>query len=239
MKVLFTALACSLLLNAPAHAQSTPGCVDGQLTNAQEWFESVIGRKIGEPQTDWEAVLAASGIPDGFGPGTRPDYNNGFFGWTQQIGAGGPRGVLFAPTAEPDDNGFFTSQFLVVDGPDGTWQFLERFPLGPDYAPGKCDSSTPDPDPPPSSDLDAVLELIGDEFASLRKQITALQQQVTDLREWAEEEIAEVRAEHKAAEKQIDNQLPVLNGSKWNTVFQVLGIVAGILGIGATTGVVP
>ena len=236
IQTLFTLLACSLFLNAAsAHAQSTPGCVDGRLTNPQAYVEAMVGMRVGDLQTDWEAKLAASGIPEGFGPHVRPNYAV-HHGITQQIGVGGPRGVIYLPTADPDDLGFFTTQILVVDGPDGTWQFLERFPNGPDYAPGTCDQ------PPPSSgDLDAVLELIGEEFASLRAQIATLatKEQITEFRAWAEDEISEVRAEHRAAETQIDGQLPALNGSKWNTVLQVLGIVAGILGIGATTGVVP
>lgn len=235
LHTLFTILACSLFSNI-AQAQPTPGCINGRLTDPQAYVEAVVGMRVGDPQIGWEAKLAASGIPDGYGPGVRPNYQV-HHGITQQIGVGGPRGVIYLPTADPDDLGYYTTQILVVDGLNDTWQFLERFPLGPDYAPGRCDQF----DPPPNSDLDAVLELIGEEFASLRAQIATLatKEQITEFRAWAEDEISEVRAEHRAAETQIDGQLPALNGSKWNTVLQVLGIVAGILGIGATTGVVP
>ena len=187
----------------------------GRLDNPQAYFESVVGVRIGDPAPNWEMKLAASGIPEGYGPGVLPNYAD-HFGITQQIATGGPRGVVYLPTAQPDDNGYYTTQILVVD--QGVWVFEERFPNGPDYAPGVCQTQTPPQPPPPdySDDFQALLELLGEQH-----------QYLIDFRTWAEQEIAAVRAEHKAQPK----------ASKVSSWGQVLMVILSALGIGVGVGV--
>ncbi len=88
-------------------------------------------------------------------------------------------------------------------------------------APFQLDDTPPDipptTDPPTTSaEHDAIIDLMGD-----------LQAQMADFRKWAEQEIAAVRAEHKA------QQLPLDKVGK-SPIWQI--IVAAISAIGATYG---
>lgn len=74
------------------------------------------------------------------------------------------------------------------------------------------------PNPDPSGDHDALLSLLGD-----------VQSQLLDFREWAEKEIAEVRAEHRAQMPSLDK---VSKSSTWQILLGILAAVVG--GIGAT-----
>src|SRR5688572_20216187 len=60
---------------AAGNPASLVGCVGGSLVDIRAYFFSVIGRVEGEPACDWEAVLQASGIPGGLGPGEQPPAN--------------------------------------------------------------------------------------------------------------------------------------------------------------------
>lgn len=112
------------------------GCRNGRLEDPKAYFFALIGRAEGDPAPDWPAVLAASGIPNGNPPYVQSDPRV-HYGITQQIGAGGPRGVLFLPTDVPDANGYYTRQILVITG-DNRWTWIDRFADGPPYAPRPC-----------------------------------------------------------------------------------------------------
>jgi hypothetical protein len=116
-----------------------PGCSGGRLQDPKAYFFALIGRAEGSPAPDWAAVLAASGIPDGYGPFQLPNYGV-HYGITQQMGFSGPRGVVYLPTAAPDDLGYYTRQILVVENypANPTWAWIDRFAGGPAYAPGPC-----------------------------------------------------------------------------------------------------
>jgi hypothetical protein len=78
----------------------------------QQLFFSTIQRAPGQPADDYEAVLGASGIPAGYGPGVKPDASMPYNAMTQQIGSDGRiAGRIFLPTAEPDPNGYYTHPF--------------------------------------------------------------------------------------------------------------------------------
>jgi hypothetical protein len=112
-----------------------PGCIGGVLADPEAYFFSLINRSPGQVDGGWAGVLAASGIPGGYGPGVVPPATP-FYGITQQAGSGGPRGVIFLPTNSPDENGFYSRQIAVTDGVRWTW--IDRFPGGPAYAPRPC-----------------------------------------------------------------------------------------------------
>ena len=78
------------------------------------------------------------------------------------------------------------------------------------------DTPPPPVDPPDNGDHDAIVDLMGD-----------LQKQMADFRQWAEAEIAAVRAEHKAQDPKLDKGTPI-----WQILIGILGAIAG--GVGAT-----
>lgn len=116
----------------PADAVEPPA--PQSIAEARDYFFRVINREIGSPARDWEAVLSASGFPNGPGPMQRSDPKVRY-GITQQIGAGGVRGRLFLPTGEPDALGYYTRPFDVLDGtaPDLRWAWKDLG--GPPYVP--------------------------------------------------------------------------------------------------------
>lgn len=147
MYILWIALV-GWLIAAPVAAQTAPGCHDGRLTDPKTYFFALIARVDGALAPDWPTVLAASGIPNGNPPHVQSDPRV-HYGITQQLGAGGPRGVVFLPTDAPDDLGYYTRQVLVVtDGPRWTW--VDRFPSGPPYVPRPCLVEPPQPPTPPT-----------------------------------------------------------------------------------------
>lgn len=72
------------------------------------YFWGLIGKTEGEAAGDWEAVLTASGIPNGLDSGVQPTDSMPFYALTQQIGGGGVRGRLFLPTSAPDGLGYYS-----------------------------------------------------------------------------------------------------------------------------------
>jgi hypothetical protein len=74
---------------------------------AYNWFYAGIGKTPGAPADDWEAVMTNCGLPPGFGPGVKPTASMPFFAFTQQF-SGVPKGRLFLPSDQPDENGYYT-----------------------------------------------------------------------------------------------------------------------------------
>ena len=140
-----------LSARASQYATDPPGVVDGILRDPQTWFFWLINRSIGQGAGDWVTVLTSSGIPAGYGPGVRPEPN-GFYGVTQQAGAGGVRGRLFLPTAIPDGLGYYTHPVDILEGeantPNLTWKWRELG--GPPYAPVYEQGTGGGTEPPPS-----------------------------------------------------------------------------------------
>lgn len=172
-------------MSAPNRAAeaSIPGCTEGLLLDAKAYFFALIGRTEGSPAPDWEGVLAASGIPNGHPPHVQSDPRV-HYGITQQVGMGGPRGVLFLPTDTPDDLGYYTRQIQVVDGHNWTW--IDRFVGGPPYAPRPCLPLPPPLAPPPTPDEDVSkflesLEQIYDGLAGLAEGLHALDRRLASL----------------------------------------------------------
>jgi len=125
-------------VNPPSNTPA--GCVNGLLVDPKAYFFWLINRTEGAPATGWEAVLAASGMPDGPGPGQHSDPTK-TYGIAQQIGGGGPRGRIFLPTDTPDPLGYYTHPIDVLkDGPTpGQLLWAWRDWLGgPPYAPRPC-----------------------------------------------------------------------------------------------------
>ena len=147
-------LILALLLPLPAVAQPVNGCVNGVLADAPAYVWPILNRAPGQPAGDWEQVLRASGLTGG--PGPHQQAGAAFYGITQQIGAGGPRGQLFLPTASPDELGYYTHTILLLaNAPGGdcstnagacVWAWIDRG--GPPYAPRQC-ATTPTPTPVP------------------------------------------------------------------------------------------
>lgn len=136
---------------------------DGVLVDPQSYFWWLIQRSPGQSAQDWVQVLESSGIPEGYPPYVVPT-DNGFYGLTQQIGAGGVRGRLFLPTAEPDPLGFYSHPIDLLDNAFGgdcskeprfcTWAWKDQG--GPAYAPVTPDGGGTEPpdggggeEPPP------------------------------------------------------------------------------------------
>ena len=86
----------------------------------QEYFYTLIQRTYGAPADGWEAVMTASQIPPGVGPGIQADASWPFFGLTQQY-SGGPKGRIFLPAAIPDENGYYTRCIQYLDDAAGTY----------------------------------------------------------------------------------------------------------------------
>src|SRR6188768_1823660 len=88
----------------------------------RDYFYALIGRAMGGPANDYEAVLSAlypwNGqmlmIPPGVGPGIKQYPGAPFFGLTQQF-SGGPKARVFLPTNTPDELGYYTRCEQYVD----------------------------------------------------------------------------------------------------------------------------
>jgi hypothetical protein len=80
----------------------------------KDYFFTLIDRTEGEAATDdWQAVLAASGLPYNPAQWAVPDTTMPHWALTQQSHTGGePRGRLFLPTSEADTGGYY---FHIVD----------------------------------------------------------------------------------------------------------------------------
>ena len=202
------------LIAAPVIAQplSAPGCSDGRLVDPKTYFFALIGRSEGTLAPDWPTILAATGIPNGNPPHVQSDPRI-HYGITQQLGAGGPRGVLFLPTDAPDDLGYYTRQILVVtDGPRWTW--VDRFPSGPPYAPRPCLVELPPPSPPPTPPIPLPPSLPDNE------QLMRIEQKI--------DKVAESLEAHRAASRSLRDQIVGFLRDP-RTIATALGILAGRL----------
>lgn len=88
----------------------------------KEYVYALIGKTLGAPAPDWSAVMSASypwqgqslRIPEGVGPGVRQQPDAPFFGLTQQW-SNGPKGRVFLPSDQADENGFYTRAMQYLD----------------------------------------------------------------------------------------------------------------------------
>ena len=81
--------------------------------------------------------------------------------------------------------------------------------------------------PPPSNeDHDAIVDLLGDLQQQFALETASLHEQLVSFRTWAEEEIAEVRAEHKAQTKPIEEGKTPF----WQVLLGILSALAGTIG---------
>ena len=201
-----------ILSSSLVAADPAPGCHDGRLTDPKTYFFALIGRTEGALAPDWPTALAATGIPNGHPPYVHADPRI-HYGITQQLGAGGPRGVLFLPTDAPDDLGYYTRQILVVtDGPRWTW--FDRFPGGPPYAPRPWLVEQPPPLPPPAPPIPpSPVPPDNEQLTRIEKKVDA---------------IAESLEAHRAASRSLrDRVLGFLRDPR--TIATALGILAGRL----------
>ena len=135
------------------------GVVNGVCVDPKAYFFGLIRRREGEDASDWQQVLKATSMPDGYGPNFVPSFGMPFYGLTMMGGAGGPReprGRIFLPTAAPDGEGYFTRQIQVIaDKPGGVqgrdfvwaWDYISGHEYAALQPPNRPD--TPDvPDRP-------------------------------------------------------------------------------------------
>jgi hypothetical protein len=139
------------------------------LDDYQALFFSLIQRAPGQPADDWEAVLAASTIPAGLGPGEVPDAAMPHHGMTQQIrSSGDPAGRVFLPTATPDDLGYYAHPISPLrDGPTAGSLVWEWRDLGgpPVVTP---EGSTGDPGTPGGGSVEQRLATLEAQVAQLQ-----------------------------------------------------------------------
>ena len=150
-----------ILWAATAHAQPI-GCNGGQI-DFKQYSLAVLGAVEGQPAPDWAAKLSASGFPAPQ-PNTPPNTKI-HFGITQSIGAGGPRGRLWLPTAvaEIDENGnrWYTRTIDVVKHETQTWMWLDRGGNPPLVV--ECGTLPEPPEPvppvvlPPAPSLESII----------------------------------------------------------------------------------
>jgi hypothetical protein len=116
-----------------------PGCNNGLLTDAPGFFYWKNNRTPGTPANDWISVMLSVGWPAGYGPGIRPPVGPPWYGFSQQIGAAGPRGRVFLPTSTPDALGYFSRETdFLTNCPGGLcWAWHEKTDA-PQYAPQAC-----------------------------------------------------------------------------------------------------
>ena len=112
----------------------------------RDYFYALIGRSMGAPADDFEAVLTrlyswygqSLMIPPGVGPGIVQSPDAPFYGLTQQF-SGVPKARVFLPTVTPDELGYYTRCMQYVDDdPHGSGGLVWAWYLaGPDnaYAP--------------------------------------------------------------------------------------------------------
>jgi len=101
----------------------------------RDYFYALIGRAMGGPANDYEAVLSAlypwNGqmlmIPPGVGPGIQQYPGAPFFGLTQQY-SGGPKARVFLPTNTPDELGYYTRCEQYVDDAAQTYSKTKTQP---------------------------------------------------------------------------------------------------------------
>jgi len=87
---------------------------------AFDWFYQGIGQTPGAPADNWESIMTNCGLPPGFGPGIKPDASMPFFAFTQQF-SGAPKGRIFLPSDQPDENGYYTRCIQYLDDAPGTY----------------------------------------------------------------------------------------------------------------------
>ena len=213
MKRTIGILVCVVLLSTGARAAddtipvSPVGCHSGRLTDPRAYFFALINRDPGDSAADYVGVLAVSGLKQGPDAGVRAGSDH--FGITQQIAAEGPRGVLFLPTDFPDENGYYTRQILVVN--QDRWDWIERFPSRPGYAPRACGDGPPPPPPAPPDTID-------DRLVAIQVQIAAVHTEVMGVRTSLEA--------HRAAERAfLDKVGGFFKDPK--TILAILGILGG------------
>ena len=93
-----------------------------------QYFYTLIGCTPGSNANDFEAVLSKKYpwqgqslmIPPGVGPGITQPSDAPFFGLTQQY-SGAPKGRVFLPSNQADENGYYTSCWQYLDDAAGTY----------------------------------------------------------------------------------------------------------------------
>lgn len=159
----------------PAKATEAPGVKDGVLVDPKAYFFALINRWEGHPADDWQAVLTASGIPAGRGPGIKPKAGEPHYGITQQISnARGVAGRIFLPTLEADENGYYCEAISPLrDRSDGGLEWEWRHFAGPRYVPlpgmGGGETQPPGGSTGGGADLDAI---IAERIAAATKDLT-------------------------------------------------------------------
>ena len=84
---------------------------------AQDYIYTIYQRTIGQPANDWAAVMQNSNLPRNvYTPGLKADGTWPMFGFTM-MWSSGPRGRIFLPTLQADENGYYTRQIQVIDEP--------------------------------------------------------------------------------------------------------------------------
>lgn len=125
-------------------AEDHPPGVDenGVLVDPQAYIWDLLRRSPGQSALDWKRVLGDSGLPPGNPPNIKP-RDNGFYGITQQIGADGPRGQIFLPTATQDALGYYAHTINLLQNSGGDCSQNPKFCIwewrdeqgGPPYHP--------------------------------------------------------------------------------------------------------
>ena len=163
-----------ILWAATAHAQPI-GCNGGQI-DFKQYSLAVLGAVEGQPAPDWAAKLSASGFPAPQ-PNTPPNTKI-HFGITQSIGAGGPRGRLWLPTAvaEIDENGnrWYTRTIDVVKHETQTWMWLDRGGNPPLVVECGTLPEPPEPPQPPSPPIPPSIPPSGDIDKLILTEVQAL-----------------------------------------------------------------
>lgn len=153
----------------------------------REYFYALIGRTMGASANDFTTVLSKQypwkdkmlTIPIGVGPGVTLPSDAPFFGLTQQLSGGVPKARVFLPTAQADENNYYTRcDQYVDDAPNGqglvwAWYWVaghEYVPLLPaNGQPGP----NPNPDPGGGMTEAQVQAMIDAAVAPLKVQIAA------------------------------------------------------------------
>lgn len=158
---------------------------------ARSWYFAGIGRAIGGPADDYEAVMSGAGLPPGYEPGVVPHAGMPYFAFTNMESSGVSRGRIFLPTKYPDDLDYYTRQIQVIaDGPTPgslvwAWQYIS----GQQYFPvqgaedGGSGGGTPDDGDLASrvETLEAMVEQQGEELEALHVELNTLTDRVTAL----------------------------------------------------------
>lgn len=87
--------------------------------DAQDYIYTIYQRTIGQPANDWAAVMQNSNLPRNvYTPGLKADGTWPMFGFTM-MWSSGPRGRIFLPTLQADENNYYTRQIQVIDNAPG------------------------------------------------------------------------------------------------------------------------